>query len=152
MGSRGGGGERMRARSGEFVFGFIFDVHSHLPRKNPAAVIEAFRRVFTWQGRIRLVLKSVNAAADPAGYAALRRLARNAPIDFIDGYWRPEEIHDLMAACDAYVSLHRSEGFGRGIAEAMMMGKPVIVTGHSGNMDFTTPGTAALIVLRYYLG
>jgi glycosyltransferase involved in cell wall biosynthesis len=136
IGSRERGRRRLRARDGEFVFAFIVDVHSHLPRKNPAAVIEAFRHVFAWHGRLRLVLKSVNAAADPAGYAALRRLAGDAPIDFIDGYWRPEEIHDLMAACDAYVSLHRSEGTGLTIAEAMAIGKPVIATDWSGNTDF----------------
>jgi glycosyltransferase involved in cell wall biosynthesis len=55
------------------------------------------------------------------------------------------ELLDLYRACDCFMSLHRSEGFGRNIAEAMMLGKPVIVTGHSGNMDFTTPGTAALV-------
>jgi glycosyltransferase involved in cell wall biosynthesis len=52
---------------------------------------------------------------------------------------------DLHRACDCFVSLHRAEGFGRGIAEAMMLGKPTIVTGYSGNMDFTTPGTSALV-------
>jgi hypothetical protein len=119
-----------------FVFAFVFDVHSHLPRKNPHAAIAAFRRAFTGRNDVRLVLKSVNAAADPHDYAELRELAAGASIEFYDGYWPAQQIHDLMAACDAYVSLHRSEGTGLTIAEAMARGKPVIATDWSGNTDF----------------
>jgi glycosyltransferase involved in cell wall biosynthesis len=54
----------------------------------------------------------------------------------------------LFACCDSFVSLHRSEGFGRGLAEAMLLGKPVIATGYSGNMDFTTADTACLVDYR----
>jgi glycosyltransferase involved in cell wall biosynthesis len=56
-----------------------------------------------------------------------------------------EVLLDLYRACDAYVSLHRCEGFGRGIAEAMLLGKPVIATAYSGNLDFCTPDTALLV-------
>jgi glycosyltransferase involved in cell wall biosynthesis len=52
---------------------------------------------------------------------------------------------DLIACCDAFVSLHRSEGFGRCIAEAMALGKPVIATGYSGNLDFCSPETSCLV-------
>ena len=90
----------------------MFDVHSHLPRKNPHAAIEAFRRAFPAPGSARLVLKSVNADADPGRYTELRALAGDAAIDFHDGYWPAVEIRDLLAACDAYVSLHRAEGTG----------------------------------------
>src|SRR5437773_9141642 len=57
----------------------------------------------------------------------------------------PEELAGLHAACDCYVSLHRSEGFGYGPAEAMVLGKPVITTGYSGVTDFCTPETALLV-------
>jgi hypothetical protein len=59
---------------------------------------------------------------------------------------------DLYRACDCFVSLHRAEGFRRSIAECMALGAwrlalggPVIVTAHSGNMDFTRSNTTALV-------
>ncbi len=135
-GSRTRGRQRLRIGDDEFVFAFMFDVHSHLPRKNPHAAIEAFRRAFPAPGSARLVLKSVNADADPDGYEELRALAGDAAIDFHDGYWPAVEIRDFLAACDAYVSLHRAEGTGLTIAEAMAIGKPVIATDWSGNTRF----------------
>jgi glycosyltransferase involved in cell wall biosynthesis len=130
------GRRRLNARDNEFLFAFVFDVHSHLARKNPHAAIAAFRAAFSPSDNVRLVLKSVNAAADRDGYAALRKLAGDARVDFIDGYWSAQEVNDLMAACDGYVSLHRSEGTGLTIAQAMALGKPVIATDWSGNTDF----------------
>src|SRR5215208_908920 len=62
--------------------------------------------------------------------------AEEHPIDIYAGYWSSQELQDLMAACDAYVSLHRSEGTGLTIIDAMALGKPVIATSRSGNMDF----------------
>jgi len=135
-GSRADGRQRLQVDDRTFVFAFVFDVHSHLPRKNPHAAIAAFRRAFSGRTDVRLVLKSVNAAADPEGYAELRELAAGAPIDFHDGYWPVQHVRDLMDACDAYVSLHRSEGTGLTIAEAMACGKPAIATDWSGNTDF----------------
>jgi len=136
QGSRLRGRRRLNVDYGTFVFAFMFDVHSHLPRKNPHAIIAAFRRAFPQRKDVRLVLKSVNGAADPDGYAELRQRAAGARIDFYDEYWPAQDVHDLMAACDAYVSLHRSEGTGLTIAEAMACGKPVITTDWSGNTDF----------------
>ena len=120
----------------EFLFLFMFDVHSHMARKNPLAVIEAFRQAFRPSEPVRLILKCVNANSDPSGFAALRNRAAGAAIEIHDGYIRSEEVRGLMSSCDAYVSLHRSEGIGLTIAEAMALGKPVIATGWSGNTDF----------------
>ena len=50
-----------------------------------------------------------------------------------------------MASIDCYISLHRSEGFGFGMAEAMACGKSVIATGWSGNLDFTRPDNSLLV-------
>ena len=75
---------------------------------------------------------SAEAAEDPRIMLLNRTLSR-------------AEILDLYRACDCFVSLHRAEGYGRGIAEAMLLGKPVITTGFSGNLDFTTNETAALV-------
>ncbi len=135
-GSRAKGRERIRARPDEFIFLFIFDFHSHLERKNPFGLIEAFQRAFRPRDSARLVIKCVNGSADPPGFAEMQKRARGAAISIYDGYWSAESMRDLQAGCDAYVSLHRSEGTGLTIADAMALGKPVIATGWSGNMDF----------------
>jgi glycosyltransferase involved in cell wall biosynthesis len=131
-------GERIdwRRRPDEFLFLFMFDVHSHIPRKNPLAIVEAFRRAFRPSDPARLILKCVNADSDPAGFAALLDRASGAAIDVHAGYIPSRDVHRLVAGCDAYVSLHRSEGIGLTIAEAMALGKPVIATDWSGNTDF----------------
>ena len=125
-----------RRRPDEFLFLFMFDVHSHIPRKNPLAVIEAFRRAFRPSEPVRLILKCVNAESDPSGFAALIDRASGAAIDIHAGYIPSDRVRSLVAGCDAYVSLHRSEGIGLTIADAMGLGKPVIATGWSGNTDF----------------
>jgi hypothetical protein len=83
-----------------------------------------------------LVLKCVNAAAAPDGFSRLVERSQGHSITICDGYWPASDMRDLMAGCDAYVSLHRSEGTGLTISDAMSVGKPVIATGWSGNMDF----------------
>lgn len=135
-GARNRGRAHIRAKPDEFIFLFIFDFHSHLERKNPLALIDSFRQALTPHDPARLVIKCVNGASDPQGFASLRDRARGGHISIYNGYWSGEEVRDLMAACDAYVSLHRSEGTGMTIADAMAIGKPVIATGWSGNMDF----------------
>jgi glycosyltransferase involved in cell wall biosynthesis len=125
-----------RRRPDEFLFLFMFDVHSHLARKNPLAIIEAFRRAFRPSEPVRLILKCVNAESDPAGFRTLVDRAAGAPIDIRSGYVSAGDLQGLMSSCDAYVSLHRSEGIGLTIADAMALGKPVIATGWSGNTDF----------------
>lgn len=135
-GSRERGRTEWGIAADEFVFLFVFDVHSHLARKNPFGVVDAFRRAFRPHERVRLILKCVNAESDPSGFAALRSAAAGASITFATGYAPASRLRDLMAASDAYVSLHRSEGIGLTIAEAMAHSKPVIATGWSGNVDF----------------
>jgi glycosyltransferase involved in cell wall biosynthesis len=137
---RCGSAERGRRRLGiasdEYVFLFVFDGNSTFKRKNPLAVVEAFRRAFKPSDRVRLLLKCVNVNFNPEALAALKSGLEGYPVSLLAGYWTAEEMRDLMAACDAYVSLHRSEGAGLPLAEAMALGKPVIATGWSGNMDF----------------
>jgi glycosyltransferase involved in cell wall biosynthesis len=135
-GTREAGRRRLNVNAGEFVYLFIFDFHSHLERKNPLALVDAFKRAFKPSEVARLVIKCVNHDSDPAGYAALCERSRDASISIEAGYWSSQEMRDLMAACDAYVSLHHSEGTGLTISDAMAHGKPVVATGWSGNMDF----------------
>jgi glycosyltransferase involved in cell wall biosynthesis len=134
--SRDDGRRRLGVSSEELVYLFVFDFQSHLARKNPLALIDAFRTAFAPSDPVRLVLKCVNADSDPAGFAAVNARAQGYPIHIHAGYWPSQELRDLMAACDAYVSLHRSEGTGLTITDAMALGKPVIATSWSGNMDF----------------
>jgi glycosyltransferase involved in cell wall biosynthesis len=137
LGSTEKGRELLRAGD-EFVFLFTFDFHSHMERKNPLGVVSAFRRAFAASEPVRLVLKSVNADSDPAGRDELSAAADGRQIHLYDGYWTPQAMRDLMAGCDAYVSLHRSEGTGLTITDAMAHGKPTIATDWSGNTDFMT--------------
>jgi glycosyltransferase involved in cell wall biosynthesis len=137
-GSREAGRRLLGLQPDEFVFLFVFDFHSHLARKNPLALIDAFKLAFAPTDRVRLVIKCVNGESDPEGFAALATRAAGYPVLVYDGYWTANQVRDLYAASDAYVSLHRSEGLGLTIAEAMAHGKPVIATGWSGNMDLMT--------------
>ena len=137
-GCREAGRRRLGVAPEEFVCLFIFDFHSHAERKNPLAVIKAFQRAFGTSESARLVLKCVNAESKPEDFARIKQAAQGHAIDIYSGYWPYQEVRDLMAACDVYVSLHRSEGTGLTITDAMALGKPVIATGWSGNMDFMT--------------
>lgn len=134
-GSRERGRERLGVAPDEFVFLFVFDFYSYCQRKNPLGLIRAFKMAFSCRDRARLVIKTVNAHVRADQYAAMRELASDHAIRVCDGYWTDSEMSDLLAACDAYVSLHRSEGLSLPIADAMAAGKPVIATGWSGNMD-----------------
>jgi glycosyltransferase involved in cell wall biosynthesis len=130
----------------EFTFLFCFDFHSVFERKNPIAVVSAFQRAFAPGEGPRLVIKSVNAASDPLGWARLRAAAAGrADIELRDSYESAAGQRSLMAACDAYVSLHRAEGYGLTLLEAMALGKPVIGTGTSGNLEFMTEDTSVLV-------
>lgn len=130
-----------------FLFVFAFDVLSSYARKNPVAAIRAFRAAFPLGTEpVGLVIKAMRASHEPLRWRALEEEVGDDPrITMITRTLGRAEVLDLYRSCDAFVSLHRSEGFGRGIAEAMMLGKVAIVTGHSGNMDFTLSATAALV-------
>ena len=130
-----------------FCFLFTFDFKSYHHRKNPAAAIAAFREAFQdlFQ-RVFLLIKTSNADADPEGWSRLKgMLHADSRIEMRDFSYSRTELCQLVNLCDCFVSPHRSEGFGRGPAEAMLLGKPVIVTAYSGNMDYTTKDNAFLV-------
>src|SRR5262249_13816363 len=123
-----------------FLFGFVFDYGSVAARKNPLGLVEAFRRAFPAGGDERLVLKALGGDRHPDQHGALPGAAAGDPrIRVIDRHLPKPENDALIAALDCYVSLHRSEGFGLTIAEAMLLGTPVITTAYGGPMDFATP-------------
>ncbi|MGZ3183724.1 MAG: glycosyltransferase [Telluria sp.] len=121
-----------------FLFLYVFDFNSYLARKNPFAAVEAFTRAFARSDRsVGLVLKTMNAVpGDPAWQRFLRRCARDERIIVLDRTLDRGDVLGLIEQCDAYLSLHRAEGFGRTLAEAMLFGKPVVATDFSGNADF----------------
>lgn len=124
----------------DYVFLFFFDVRSYPKRKNPQAVIEAFRRFLSRRplSKARLVLKINGAELAPQVVSQLRDDLSDVihNVTFLHHLMSDNEVKNLVRCCDCFVSLHRSEGFGRGIAEAMVLGKPVIATAFSGNMEF----------------
>jgi glycosyltransferase involved in cell wall biosynthesis len=130
---------------GSFVFLFNFDYCSQVARKNPDGLIRAFRQAFDPDEDAVLVLKTINPDFDPAAAAALHAAAAGAKIVFLEDHLRAEEMASLFASADCYVSLHRSEGFGLGMARAMHAGKPVIGTGYSGNLEFMNAGNSLLV-------
>jgi GT2 family glycosyltransferase/glycosyltransferase involved in cell wall biosynthesis len=131
-----------------FIFLFIFDFHSYMERKNPAAVIDAFKKAFGKNDDVLLVFKCSRPEFNPAGFRAIKERAEGIPFQVIDQVLGREEINTLIRLSDCYVSLHRSEGFGLTIAEAMSLEKPVIATAYSGNMDFMTAGNSLPVKYR----
>jgi glycosyltransferase involved in cell wall biosynthesis len=129
-----------------FLFLYTFDGSSGLSRKNPFASIESFRAAFpNGSEPVGLVLKTKNISNEPAG-ALLREMASNdSRIFLIEANFSKEETYGLQSVCDAYISLHRAEGFGMTIAEAMLLEKPTIATNYSGNTDFCLPDTCCLV-------
>src|SRR3954447_13437559 len=128
-----------------FLFLFCFDFFSVVERKNPIAVIEAFQQAFTPGEGAVLLIKSINGDRNEAELERLRYAsAGRSDIIIRDGYVTAAERDGLMAACDCYVSLHRSEGFGLTLAEAMLMEKPTIATRYSGNLAFMTDANSFL--------
>lgn len=131
----------------ETVFVASFDVSSGFGRKNPWAAVDAFARAFGGRTGVRLVVKTNPFAS--RGQAELERLRQLASADpritLIEEALDYAGVLALYAASDALVSLHRSEGLGLNMMEAMTLGKPVIATAWSGNMDFTTEENAALV-------
>ncbi len=119
-----------------FMFLFIFDFQSEIERKNPFAVIDAFKKASLPQDKAMLILKTSHSEFNKKEFNRLLNEIKGYNITLVDSVYTKEQIYLLMNACDCYVSLHRSEGFGLTLAEAMALGKPVIATGYSGNIDF----------------
>jgi len=140
-------GDRERLGLDErFTFLFTFDFLSVVRRKNPLGLVEAYRRAFPEPGPQRLVLKSINGdlfARDRE--RLLDATADRDDIDLWDRYVAAGDRLALVALADCYVSLHRSEGLGLTMAEAMAMGTPVIASRYSGNLDFMDDASAILV-------
>jgi glycosyltransferase involved in cell wall biosynthesis len=120
-------------------------MYSTAARKNPLGVIEAFRRAFRPCEPVDLVIKVSRGRSFPDDFAALQQAAADVGATVIDRVMPRAEVLGLMNAADCFVSLHRSEGLGLGLIESMLMGKPVIATAYSGNLDFMTEANSYLV-------
>ncbi len=135
----------------KFAFLCSFDLNSYASRKNPIAVIAAFQSAFAAADAAVTLVVKLNARGE---FSELRQTldiiaARDPRIVLIDRVLARHEVECLQNVCDAFVSLHRSEGYGLNIAECMALGKPVIATAYSGNMQFMNERNACPV--RYAL-
>ncbi len=145
--------DEMRAKYGigadDFVVFYNFDLGSSYYRKNPEGALRAFAAAFAGAPRTMFAMKVMGAKKHAGTFAKLMALARELGVRdqvvAVTEYLPQKELYGLTNACDAYLSLHRGEGFGLGVAEAMSLGKAVVATDYSGTGEFCTPETALLV-------
>ena len=137
-----------------YIFLFFFDFRSYLDRKNPTALLDVFEKICrnNPNSDFRIVIKIHGSESSPraiAQYQMFTERIHQSPFQdraiLIDQVYTDNQIKNLVRCCDCFISLHRAEGFGLGMAEAMYLGKPVIGTGYSGNLDFMTRDNSCLI-------
>ncbi len=123
----------------------VFHLGSAFARKNPLAAVAAFRKAFGERADRVLAIKLIDNGAAGARRELNAAIAGAGNIRLIEGMLPEADMAGLMAAADIVISLHRSEGFGLVPAQAMALGKPVIATGWSGNLDFMNKNNSALV-------
>lgn len=139
------------AQPGDFICLCSFDSFSFVQRKNPLGAIAAFQAAFPDVPQARLILKTHNrgrvfdAPQKQMWDQIDATLARDPRITVLDATLPYEDVLRLTAGADCYISLHRAEGWGFGLLEAMRLRTPVLCTAYSGNMDFCTDETAWLV-------
>jgi hypothetical protein len=131
-----------------YLYCFAFDINSSARRKNPDGLITAFQKAFPIGSgdKVGLVLKVSHPETGCALWKRLRRAAKKDPrIHLVERTMRRPELLALFNACDCFVSLHRAEGFGRCLAEALLLGKQAVATNFSGSTDFCREPRVALV-------
>lgn len=130
----------------QFLVLVMYDFNSYQYRKNPQAAIQAFSQVAANRNDAVLVVKTISGPSHAQALQALKSsVAHMRNVLFIDTFLTRQQTWDLQSCCDALISLHRAEGFGLVPAEMMFLGKPVIATGWSANVDFMTPDNSFLV-------
>jgi hypothetical protein len=131
---------------GEPYFAFVFDYHSDFARKNPLGLIHAYQRVFfSGEGGPRLAIKTLNSASCPEDAQRVRYEAARCRAVVIEDVWCQARVLRFIGDAVAYTSLHRAEGFGFTLLEAMALGVPALATGYSGNLEFMDAGNSYLV-------
>ncbi len=130
----------------DFVFLYVYDYHSTEARKNPVGLVRAFKQAFEEGSGAHLVLKCINADTMFAHHdRVLLEVGDRSDVTFVDRYFSVGDKNALIARSDCYVSPHRSEGFGLTLAEAMLVGTPVIATNYGGVLEFLNEKNAYLV-------
>lgn len=137
--------EQLKIPADAFLISCIFSFGSAMERKNPQGLVEAFKAALAETPHAYLVLKANAGGNSPEKQALLQTIAGHPNILLVDQSWSRAEVLGLIQTSDLYASLHRSEGFGLTLAEAMLLDTPVMATGWSGNMDFCTEENSFLI-------
>ncbi|WP_338844827.1 glycosyltransferase [Massilia sp. W12] len=135
-----------------FVFSFFYSNSSYVQRKNPELILRAFDMLVNKLPDLdlQLYIKANPSGAEkwqclPELEALVEKCDNRNQVKIVVEEWSPDKVYNMLRLSDAFISLHRSEGFGRGMAEAMFFETPVICTGYSGNMDFCNSGNAFLV-------
>lgn len=123
----------------------IFDMGSSMARKNPLGAIAAFRQACGDDPRACLLIKVSHPEIATAQFARLRHAAECSNVRIMTELMDDKKLYSLIASADIVLSLHRAEGFGLVMAEAMRLGKAIVATNWSGNVDFMTKDNAALV-------
>ncbi len=137
--------QQLRIPAEAFLVSSIFSFGSAMERKNPLGLVSAFKAALAQMPNAYLVLKANAGGNSPEKQALLDQIAADPNIILVDQSWSRAEVLGLIQTSDLYASLHRSEGFGLTLAEAMLLGTPVITTAWSGNMDFCNDENSFLV-------
>lgn len=138
--------QKLNLPQNRFLFLNIANAYSDIERKNVLAVVRSFKLAFQENENVGLVLKLCNTKVENEYTQKVLELIGNDPrVIVIDEFLDRDVMNDIYLDCDAYVSLHRAEGFGLTLAEAMLAKRPVISTGYSGNLDFCNPFNSYLV-------
>lgn len=141
--------EKFGLPADRYLFLFLYDLNSYSERKNPAAVLEAFRQSGLAGAGAALVIKIHNVAGNETDFEKLRSVAGALPgTVLITQALSRCALYELESACDCFVSLHRSEGYGLAVAECMFLGKPVIATDWSATAEFVDEGCGCPVRCR----
>ena len=129
----------------KFLFAFMYDANSVADRKNPMAVVKAFMKAFSpRETGVGLVIKANNGR--PEDIEKLRRQMKSYEnLYFVTDNLKKTAVNSLLKCVDVFVSLHRAEGFGLGMAESMMVGTPSIATNWSANTEFMNPEVGCMV-------
>jgi glycosyltransferase involved in cell wall biosynthesis len=128
---------KQRIKSDIFTVLYMFDFNSSMERKNPIAAIKAFKQAFGSESDKKLIIKTQNADKYQKGYnQLLKEAGENSNIEIFDAKLSSEERDNLLRSCDCLLSLHRSEGLGLTLMEAMAYNIPVVATDYSSTTEF----------------